>query len=305
MNDTSPFTNYSIPSVVPSHEPIELQQNPQIDSQEKVLIPSNDPEEIIIDDDNNNCVTHEDYEKFYNIHPNTIYNHFDNELKYTDIQDILHLENHSNDGKLYAKVKWDNQQETLIPVGLIQSDDPLKLARHIRDNPVERTQTGYWNTWARETINDIGNMTRKLQRMYKNISKTDVCYPFSRRTVRRKKKQYPIQMQTFLGVEIPRSVHEAISLDKKNQDDKWSNAMKREIEGIQEHGTFEFLPPDSEAPQGYQLAPLRMIFDVKSDLRRMARLVVGGRKVNANEHTILECLHKRKGLLHMWSRIWS
>jgi hypothetical protein len=42
--------------------------------------------------------------------------------------------------------------------------------------------------------------------------------------------------------------------------------MKKEIDGIQEHGTFEFLPPDSEVPQGYQLAPLHMIFDVKSDL---------------------------------------
>ena len=72
MNDTRPFTNYSIPSVVPSHEPIELQQNPQIGNQEEVLIPSNDPEEIIIDDDNNNCVIHADYEKDYNIHPNTL-----------------------------------------------------------------------------------------------------------------------------------------------------------------------------------------------------------------------------------------
>jgi len=51
------------------------------------------------------------------------------------------------------------------------------------------------------------------------------------------------------------------------------------------HGTFEFLEPDSDIPEGYQLAPLRMIFDVKSDLRRKARLVVGGHKVNASEYT--------------------
>jgi hypothetical protein len=75
-------------------------------------------------------------------------------------------------------------------------------------------------------------------------------------------------MQTYLGVEIPRSVQEAISLDIKNQDNKWNEAMKKEIDGIQEHGTFEFLPPDSEIPQDYQLAPLRMIFDVKSDLQK-------------------------------------
>jgi hypothetical protein len=53
-------------------------------------------------------------------------------------------------------------------------------------------------------------------------------------------------MQTYLGIQIPRSVQEAISLDTKNHDNKWNEAMKREINGIQEHGTFEFLPPDSD-----------------------------------------------------------
>jgi hypothetical protein len=88
-----------------------------------------------------------------------------------------------------------------------------------------------------------------------------------------------------LGIEIPRTVQEAMSLDNKNQDSKWNDAIKKEIDGIQEHGTFKFLEPDSDVPEGYQLAPLRMIFDVKSDLHRKARLVVGGHKVDASGHT--------------------
>jgi len=48
---------------------------------------------------------------------------------------------------------------------------------------------------------------------------------------------------------------------------------------------IEFLPPDSEIPQGYQLATLRMIFDVKSNLRRKARLVVGVHKVDASGYS--------------------
>ncbi len=58
--------------------------------------------------------------------------------------------------------------------------------------------------------------------------------------------------------------------------------MKTEIEGIQNHGTFLFLEPGAEPPSGYQEAPLRMIFVVKSDLRRKARLVAGGHKVDAS-----------------------
>jgi hypothetical protein len=95
--------------------------------------------EIILDDNYDNYVIHADHEveKECNTNPETMYNHFNKDYKYTDIQEILNLENHSDDGKLYTKVKWNNQQDTLIPAELIHSDDPLRLAKHIRDNPVE------------------------------------------------------------------------------------------------------------------------------------------------------------------------
>jgi hypothetical protein len=53
------------------------------------------------------------------------------------------------------------------------------------------------------------------------------------------------------------------------------------VDGIQEHGTFEFLPPGAAPPEGYQKAPLRVIYDVKHDLRRKTRIVIGGHKVDA------------------------
>jgi hypothetical protein len=59
----------------------------------------------------------------------------------------------------------------------------------------------------------------------------------------------------------------------------------KEINSIQEHGTFEFLTIDEDVPTDYQLAPPWIIFDVKSDLRRKARLVVGGHEVDARDHT--------------------
>ncbi len=61
--------------------------------------------------------------------------------------------------------------------------------------------------------------------------------------------------------------------------------MKKEINSIQEHGTLIYLPPGVDAPEGYQEAPLRMIFDIKPDLRRKARLVAGGHKVNSEGHS--------------------
>jgi hypothetical protein len=84
---------------------------------------------------------------------------------------------------------------------------------------------------------------------------------------------------------IPRNTKEALYLDRKNKDPKWKEAIGTEIDGIQGHGSFMFLPPGAMPPAGYQEAPLRMIFDVKPDLRRKARLVVGGHKVNAEEYS--------------------
>jgi hypothetical protein len=92
-------------------------------------------------------------------------------------------------------------------------------------------------------------------------------------------------MQSYRGVEIPRSIREALQLDKQNQDSKWQEAMKKEIDGIQEHKTLKFLPPGSKPPEGYQQAPLRMIFDVKADLRRKTRLIAGGHMIDARGYS--------------------
>ncbi len=117
--------------------------------------------------------------------------------------------------------------------------------------------------------------------MYKKTEENRAHYPYSRGVIRRK-KTYPMKRESFLGVEIPRNVREALMLDAQNKDGKWKLAMKTVIEGIWNHGTFLFLEPGAEPPPGYQEAPLRMIFAVKSDLRRKARLVAGGHKVDAS-----------------------
>ena len=63
-----------------------------------------------------------------------------------------------------------------------------------------------------------------------------------------------------MGVEVPRTVKEALELDAKNGDNKWQEGIKKEMEGLYEHQTFRFLPPGSKAPEGFQLVPLQMIF---------------------------------------------
>jgi len=208
-----------------------------------------------------------------------IYNHFNNIQ--TDIEDILNLSFNPEDGTLQANIKWKDGQESIIPAATLQVDDPVHLASFIKSHQVERSRSGYWNNWSKTTLKDIRTITRCLKQKYiiEDSSKNE--YYHCRRTVR-KRKTNSNQLHSYLGVEIPRTVQEALAMDVKNQDNKWKEAMEKDISSMQEHKTFEFLHPDASPPEGYQCAPLRMIFDVKSDLRRKARLVVGGHEVDAS-----------------------
>ncbi len=77
------------------------------------------------------------------------------------------------------------------------------------------------------------------------------------------------------GVEVPHSVRHAIQLDTMNGDSLWRQAMETELRQINEYETFREMEL-KDIPIGYKKIPYQMIFDVKFDLRRKARLVAGG-----------------------------
>jgi hypothetical protein len=279
-----PYAEYNRGEPEADHEDIALgDDNMTKESDEQDAINITHDEVILDDSGNTQVITHAGNTEFYQEDTNEIYNHFDLEQKCEDIERIISSNFNETDGKLYLLVKWANGQESSVDAQLIQSDDPIRLARFIKDNPVERLRNGFWSQWAEKTLNSVSKTIHRIRRMYKHIDWKESTYPHSRKVIRRG-KAYPIQMQSLLGVEVPRNTREALRLDKKNNNNLWKMAMKKEIQGIQDHGTFLFLPPGALPPEGYQEAPLRMIFTVKSDLRRKARLVAGGHKVNAEGH---------------------
>ena len=78
------------------------------------------------------------------------------------------------------------------------------------------------------------------------------------------------------GVQVPRNTKEAYLLDRKNGDTLWQEAIAKELKQIDDYETFRTIDDDVPDPPGYQLIPYHVIFDVKFDLRRKARLVAGG-----------------------------
>jgi hypothetical protein len=76
------------------------------------------------------------------------------------------------------------------------------------------------------------------------------------------------------GVKVPRTVKEALELDKKNGNTFWADAIKKELESVKV--VFNVLGKDDVVPPGYSEITYHLIFDVKFDLTRKARYVVGG-----------------------------
>jgi hypothetical protein len=92
-----------------------------------------------------------------------------------------------------------------------------------------------------------------------------VCKPNTR---------YLKQIHKF-GIEVPKTVKEALDLDYKNGNTLWVDAIAKEMKEV--CIAFNILPDGHSAPIRYQKIPCHMIFDVKmEDFRKKARLVDGG-----------------------------
>ncbi len=63
------------------------------------------------------------------------------------------------------------------------------------------------------------------------------------------------------GIEVPKTVKEALALDCKNGNTLWADAIAKEMREV--CIAFNILPDGCSAPIGYQKIPCHMIFVVK------------------------------------------
>jgi hypothetical protein len=79
---------------------------------------------------------------------------------------------------------------------------------------------------------------------------------------------------------VPKTINEALELDKENGNTFWANAIAKEINDV--CVAFKVLLDRQSAPIGYQKIPCHMIFDIKmEDFQCKARLVAGGHMTKA------------------------
>jgi len=99
---------------------------------------------------------------------------------------------------------------------------------------------------------------------------------FFDRIIKKKKARYWAKTHKF-GIELPKTVAQALKIDERTGTDFWRKAIELEMKNVMP--AFEFIDGDN-VPKFYKKIDCHMIFDVKMDLTRKARLVAGGHQTD-------------------------
>jgi Reverse transcriptase (RNA-dependent DNA polymerase) len=92
------------------------------------------------------------------------------------------------------------------------------------------------------------------------------------RIIKKLKTRKVWQESMKFGIDLPRTVQEALEIDRRTGTTFWRDAIAKEMGTVEV--AFEFL--DGDEPEDYRFIECHMIFDVKMDLTRKARFVAGG-----------------------------
>lgn len=221
------------------------------------------------------------------------------------------------DGILHFDILWSTDEVSTLPFSVCKHDFPFEIATYIRDKKVGtrdgRYLRGPEQRWARSVIRQARQVFRRFRRKFGDmlitpedleedttvphyqVETADLTLPkhlrtvvtvrrVKRRTSSKKRKKpgrirRPIEMK--YGIAVPSSVEHAYALDKANGDTYWTDAIEKEIKSLLMMECFDFQGPDFKPSSDFQFAPLRMIFEVKQDQRRKARLVIFGHVVDS------------------------
>jgi hypothetical protein len=138
------------------------------------------------------------------------------------------------------------------------------------------------------------------------------------------------------GIKVPYSIKQAMEFDKANGNTAWQDSVESEMLQLIRLKCFDFEAPDFDPGADYQKTRLQLIFGVKQDLCRRARLVAGEHLIDVLNHDVYsstvkgisvkilhviahqqklkqlcrdvtslrQCVHKQETLCSGWSRIW-
>ena len=163
--------------------------------------------------------------------------------------------------KWNVRIEWETAEITFEPLSVIAADDPITCVAYAKEKNLYNL-----DGWKR-----FRHLIKKEKQLSRAIKQSQM------RQVRHAKKY-------MFGFLIPRNYTEALEFDKANNNSKWYDATKAELDSIHSYEVFqkhEKAQYDTQrevmnAPSGHQKIRVHLIFAVKYDGRHKTRLVADG-----------------------------
>jgi hypothetical protein len=143
-------------------------------------------------------------------------------------------------------VSWKDGSTSWVPLKDMKDSFPVEVAEYAMVNKIIEEPAFAW--WAKHVL-------RKRDRIIKKV-----------------KSRYWDRTHKY-GILLPKSIEEALRIDRETGTDFWRKAIEKEMKAIE--CAFEF-KDDDKMPVGHQHIDCHMVFDVKITLDRKARYVAGG-----------------------------
>jgi hypothetical protein len=152
--------------------------------------------------------------------------------------------------------QWNDGSTSWENLADLKESHPLDTTKYAVTQGIDHEPAFNW--W-------VPHILKKRDRIISLVCKWTTCY---------------LKRTHKIGIEVPRTVKEALALDCTNGNTLWVDAIAKEMKEV--CTAFNIIPGGHSLPIGYQKIPCHMIFDVKmEDFRQKARLVAGGHRTEA------------------------
>ena len=150
---------------------------------------------------------------------------------------------------------------TFEPLSIIAADDPVTCAAYAKENYLLALEE-----WRR----------------FRSLAKKDKVLAIA---IKQSKIRQVRRSQTYMfGCLIPRNYKEAMQFDSENKNSKWYDAIKMEMKSMREYKVLKkwdkaILDKHKKvmnSPKGYHRIKVHLVFAVKFDDKKKARLVADG-----------------------------
>mmetsp|Transcript_15996 Transcript_15996/g.23839 ORF Transcript_15996/g.23839 Transcript_15996/m.23839 type:complete len:1130 (+) Transcript_15996:7540-10929(+) len=154
------------------------------------------------------------------------------------------------------QVEWKDGSTSWVPLKDLKVSNPLELAEYAINNKIDREPAFHW--WVRDVAKKRDRMIGKIAKKY-------------------------VKTSHKFGIRVPKTVDEALQIDKETGTDFWRKAIEKEMLNVRcAFEEKEGLTPEEarkgKVLVGFQEIKCHLIFDIKMDgkFTRKARFVAGG-----------------------------